>query len=432
MAKRLTTEQFITRAIGVHGNRYGYTDVIYTGSNDSVIINCSIHGQFVQRASKHLSGSGCNQCGQANRKVKMHTTVSKKIDGVLQKFHGIHGDRYGYDSIEYHGGQIPVTIVCHIHGEFRMTPAAHIHKKRGCPHCTTGYYKKKTTSEFIADCHKVHGKRYDYGQVNYTGANGKITIGCNIHGNFIQTSREHSGGANCPSCVGGSVKPFLYYYAKFVETHGLLYAYDEPSFVNTKIPIRIKCSIHGWFSQHVTSHINGANCPECSGIGVKSDTYYINQFRETHGTTYDYGDRIDKDWNIKCSTHGWFVQNIHSHINGHGCNMCTHRISKPSQTWLDSLGIPDDSEHREVTKLVDRYTVDGYDPDTNTVYEFQGDYWHGNPDVYESDQMNKSVGKTHGELYKKTIEKNTRFIDAGFNYVEIWESEWNALTSNIS
>ena len=40
------------------------------------------------------------------------------------------------------------------------------------------------------------------------------------------------------------------------------------------------------------------------------------------------------------------------------------------------------------------YKVDGYCYETNTVYEFHGDYWHGNPIVFDSDDTNKCVGKT--------------------------------------
>ena len=50
--------------------------------------------------------------------------------------------------------------------------------------------------------------------------------------------------------------------------------------------------------------------------------------------------------------------------------------------WLDYLDVPNDKLHREVTlKVKDKvYHVDGFEPKTNTVYEFNGDYWHGNPE----------------------------------------------------
>ena len=49
---------------------------------------------------------------------------------------------------------------------------------------------------------------------------------------------------------------------------------------------------------------------------------------------------------------------------------------------MDYLDIPNDKLQREVTlKVKDKvYYVDGFEPKTNTVYEFNGDYWHGNPE----------------------------------------------------
>ena len=33
--------------------------------------------------------------------------------------------------------------------------------------------------------------------------------------------------------------------------------------------------------------------------------------------------------------------------------------------------------------------TDGYDPTTNTIYEYLGDYWHGNIGKYKKDFFNK-------------------------------------------
>ena len=39
-------------------------------------------------------------------------------------------------------------------------------------------------------------------------------------------------------------------------------------------------------------------------------------------------------------------------------------------------------------------SVDGYDHTTNTIYEFLGDYYHGNPNLYKSNEYNKINHKT--------------------------------------
>lgn len=60
--KRLTRDDFIARCNLNHGFRYDYTNVNYFRGTDKIVINCSIHGDFEQQATSHLSGSGCPKC----------------------------------------------------------------------------------------------------------------------------------------------------------------------------------------------------------------------------------------------------------------------------------------------------------------------------------------------------------------------------------
>lgn len=70
------------------------------------------------------------------------------------------------------------------------------------------------------------------------------------------------------------------------------------------------------------------------------------------------------------------------------------------------------------------YKVDGYDPKTKTVYEFHGDYWHGNPKVYNPNDMNTKLRRKFGTLYNKTQQKKALILKQGYKYVEMWESDW--------
>lgn len=57
--RKLTTEEFITKAREIHGTRYDYSKVEYISWNTPVCIICPKHGEFWQRAGKHLSGHNC-------------------------------------------------------------------------------------------------------------------------------------------------------------------------------------------------------------------------------------------------------------------------------------------------------------------------------------------------------------------------------------
>ena len=70
------------------------------------------------------------------------------------------------------------------------------------------------------------------------------------------------------------------------------------------------------------------------------------------------------------------------------------------------------------------YYADGYSDEELCIFEYHGDYWHGNPKIYNQEEINKSVGTTFGECYEKTLEKQRFCEETGYNYVSIWESEW--------
>ena len=117
-------------------------------------------------------------------------------------------------------------------------------------------------------------------------------------------------------------------------------------------------------------------------------------------------------------------------MRGRGCPSCSKTYKQ--NKWLDSVGIPNDPKHREVSVRVPNRTrpirVDGYDPKTNTVYEFNGDSWHGNPALFEPTDINHQNGKTYGELYIKTLAREKILKEAGYSIISIWESEFDSRT----
>ena len=98
--------------------------------------------------------------------------------------------------------------------------------------------------------------------------------------------------------------------------------------------------------------------------------------------------------------------------------------SKIGTAWLDSLGVP---VREHVIYFEDSYCrVDGFDPDTNTVYLFHGDFWHGNPAVFEASEINTKTSTTHGYLYEKTMKIEQKLQDAGYDLVVMWEKDWKS------
>ena len=76
---RLTQEDFITRCIEVHGDKYDYSKVEYKGSTTPVIIICPEHGEFRQKPTTHLNSHGCPKCGMIIGRKKTTLTIKNLI-----------------------------------------------------------------------------------------------------------------------------------------------------------------------------------------------------------------------------------------------------------------------------------------------------------------------------------------------------------------
>lgn len=122
---RLTKEEFVKRAIEVHGDKYCYDSVDYVSLKTKVLIICPEHGEFLQEPGSHMRGRGCPNCSR-NKKLTLLDFVHRANE--------IHDNRYNYDSVNYKNNRTNVEIVCPEHGLFLQTPVNHL-RGSGCPIC---------------------------------------------------------------------------------------------------------------------------------------------------------------------------------------------------------------------------------------------------------------------------------------------------------
>jgi len=62
-------EYFITQAKRIHGNKYDYSKVDYTGTDNKIKIICPEHGEFLQSPHSHLfQKAGCIKCSHLRMK----------------------------------------------------------------------------------------------------------------------------------------------------------------------------------------------------------------------------------------------------------------------------------------------------------------------------------------------------------------------------
>lgn len=253
-------EKFIEKSIKRHGEKYDYSKVEYTDSLTKVCIICPIHGEFWQTPQAHVRGNGCPKCAN----IKRGDTFRDTLEGFITKAKSIHKDKYDYSKVEYVNAMTKVCIICPTHGEFWMTPMAHL-LGQGCPKCSG---RGLSREEVIERFKSVHMDKYDYSKFEFTKMHDKSCIICKEHGEFWQTPAKHLLGQGCPKCsVGKRSKERMMTTSEFIEksnrVHHNLYNYDKTEYKGTYEPLTITCPIHGDFKQKANYHLNGHGCPIC-------------------------------------------------------------------------------------------------------------------------------------------------------------------------
>lgn len=217
---------------------------------------------------------------------------------------------------------------------------------------------------------------------------------------------------------------------KSKEIHGDKYDYSNVDYINARTNVKIICKLHGVFNQSPDNHLHGKGCCICGlkkqvndrTLSVKE---FIDRANKVHNYKYNYSS-VDyhnnrKNVSIICKIHGVFNQFPDNHLKGNGCPVCHHRISKSENDFLDFVGI-NNKENRQ--KYISPYKIDGYDPSSNTIYEFLGDYYHGNLELFDAEDYNYTCHKTYGVLYYLTFKKFNLLKRKGYNIKYIWESDW--------
>jgi hypothetical protein len=315
---------------------------------------------------------------------------------------------------------------------------------------------KTPADKILADCKLAHNSFYDYSKSIIINKTTQIEIICPKHNiSFWQTPKDHIGSnkrkpTGCTKCADERASENLSYpWNKFLERsnaiHKNKYIYFNDNYKNLSSEIDIFCPIHKNFKQIARYHVEGSECQECAKITRNSKTKLTfdelveranKKFKGFYEYKYQDFDNIYSEINVLCHFHGYFKIIITNHIHsGIGCNKCSYAYHKDENEWLDYIGLPDDSNHRQVSiKIPDLkrpIRADGFDLKTQTIYEYYGDYYHGNPNVFDHTKINPTSNKLYGQLYLDTINRADAIKRAGYNLVFIWEKDWNLIKESI-
>ena len=120
----LSSSEFLSRSILIHGNKFDYSKTQYINSNTKIKIVCPVHGEFKQWPQDHMNGTGCSMCSGVKKK-----TTAEFISQANKIF-----PHFDYSLVEYKNAHTPVKIICSEHGEFFQKPNA-ILNHIGCEKC---------------------------------------------------------------------------------------------------------------------------------------------------------------------------------------------------------------------------------------------------------------------------------------------------------
>jgi hypothetical protein len=173
---------------------------------------------------------------------------------------------------------------------------------------------------------------------------------------------------------------------------------------------------------------------EAVGLLPKKNHEFVRRANLLWNNKYDYTNTIVNGLRrrliVCCPEHGEFDVKGYDHLNHTECPQCSLQFSKIEKEWLDYLRIPIELRQKMLPVILNKRNikVDAFDPNTNIVYEFYGDYWHGNPNKYPPEKINlRTRNKTMKELYDNTMKREEILKNAGYKLITIWESDWKKI-----
>jgi hypothetical protein len=378
MTKRKTTEEFIAESTIVHNNKYDYSLVEYTTTYSKVLIRCPIHGQFHQTAKDHKHGCGCPKCGDdAVVSVRLSKSLDekqasnkKRKDTNIKNF----GVEYPLQNKDIHNKQIQTNLE-RFGVEFPLQNEE-IHEKRKRTNLERfGVEYAQLNKEVLEKIENTNLERYG----------SKRPLGSGEIKEKIRQSNLERRGVEHPAQNKEVLEKMLHTNRK---NHGGVH--------NTQhhmVKVLSLITNKDWMvGEYITKGKPMAQLALELRVGETAVWRYIHN-------------------------HKIPIQH-------------TYRSSSGSNSWIKSI-IESEQIHIQHALNGGEYKIpgttfhaDGFCAETNTIYEFYGDYWHGNPKIFKPEGVNKTKNKTMGELHQVTIARETKIKELGYNLITMWESDF--------
>lgn len=295
-------------------------------------------------------------------------------DRLLDKFGE---DKFLFDPKSYGGLYHSIEFECTTcRFTFIKAPRVLLNERIGCPKCASkskGDKQRRTKAEFLIASHEAHGDRFTYNhRSDQTYGNADtVSVTCSICSTTQEQSiQSHLIGNGCGTCSQKRQHTTESFIEKSKRLWGDdMFDYSQVNYVNNKVHVTLICKKKNHiFSCSPANHISERGCPHCAKKRM---------------------------------------------------------VSVGETEWLDSLVIPQDKRNIFIRACGQKFNVDALI--NSTIYEYYGDYWHGNMKRFDPDRINVYAGMTMRELNEHTTTREQLLREAGYVVITMWEFDWMKL-----
>lgn len=413
----------------------------YNGWLVPMKLKCNTHGtEFIESIGKIYHGSmPCESCRKDNKNKIGVVEAAEKLKLKVPNYKLVENSYTYYNK--------PAEIYCTEHKIYFKASCSHIVNQNNilaCPKCKNeDTVWNKTCRSKANDILKLKYPELELGE-DYTDTITPCTVKHNKLGildeNYSLRDLVKKGNAISYLEAKRSSKPKYEKLGvpkvalnKFLTKHeGRL---TILSYSKSKVQIRCKCS--NVFETKI-GHVNSSSlgCPEC---GVKlRDMMQQLAYAQNHKEELIQNGWIPTDTSLFKCVYCGITKKLNGRKTRCNCNkvkITSNAVSPVSQDWLKqvnktySLNIKMHSTGREQTISCQgkNIKVDGYDSKTNTIFEFLGDDWHGNPVVGNTkDKCHPHSETIRLKLFAESMLRLHKLQALGFNVVYLWERDYKS------
>ena len=284
---------FLDEAREVHGELFEYVEESYKNMTKKMIIICKKDGHkpFPQAPDSHLRGSGCPTCADeltGERSKLKYDEVKHRLNENSKE----NNTTVSFKEEEYKGVNAELIIKCSKHGDQKprlvntMFEGTH-----PCLKCTSEILGRnleiRSTENVIKYLNDKFDGKYKIYDFKYEDKRTVVTLNCPVkdHGDFsFQVDSMYSSNG-CSSCRSEESQANrnegirrhnestresreLKWIKEVKVIHEGLYDYSLVHYITARLPVIIKCGIHGQIEQVPYTH-KKSGCRFCADEDLK-------------------------------------------------------------------------------------------------------------------------------------------------------------------